>query len=65
MISERDVWGVAKMHIDQHGTEAPIHAAMKADKMLELGDMDGQLVWKAIVRAINGLLNKEPDGTVH
>ena len=65
MISERDVWGVAKMYIDQHGTEAPIHAAMKADKMLELGDMDGQLVRKAIIRAINSLQNKEPDGTVH
>ena len=44
MISERDVWGVAKMYIDQHGVEAPIQAAIKADKMLELGDMDGQLV---------------------
>ena len=65
MISERDVWGVAKMYIDQHGAEAPIQAAIKADKMLELGDMDGQLVWKAIVRAINSLLNKEPSGTVH
>ena len=65
MISERDVWGVAKMYIDQHGVEAPIQAAIKADKMLELGDMDGQLVWKAIARAINSLLNNEPSGTVH
>ena len=23
MINERDVWGVAKMYIDQHGAEAP------------------------------------------
>lgn len=65
MISERDVWGVAKMYIDQHGTEAPIHAAMKADKMLELGDLDGQLVWKAIVRAIEKLMSEVPDSQIH
>ena len=27
--------------IDQHGADAPIHAAMKADAILETGDMDG------------------------
>ncbi len=33
-----------KLLIDQHGTEAPIHAAMPADAMLETGDMDGRAV---------------------
>ncbi len=33
----------------QHGDEAPIHAAMNADAMLEKGDMDGLAVWLRIV----------------
>ncbi len=31
----------AKLLIDQHGDEAPIHAAMQADAMLDKGDLDG------------------------
>ena len=65
MIIERDVWRAAKLLTDQHGVEAPIHAAMRADDMLDVGDLDGQVVWKAILKAVIELVNKEPDGTVH
>ena len=65
MINERDVWQAAKLMIDQHGDQAPVHSAMRADEMLGVGDLDGQAVWKAILKAVNDLLNKEPDGTVH
>ncbi len=43
----------------QHSEDAPIHAAMKADAMLEKGDLDGCAVWKWIVRAV-----EEIQGTV-
>ena len=47
----------------QHGEDAPIHAAMRADAMLEKGDLDGCAVWKRILRAVGELLSKErPDG---
>ena len=46
--------------IKQHGAEAPIHAAMRTDELLEAGDMDGQVVWKQILAAIEELLSKEP-----
>ena len=28
--------------MDQHGDEAPIHAAMRADELLSKGDLEGQ-----------------------
>ena len=36
---------------------APIHAAMRADAMLDKGDLDGYAVWKRIVKAVGELLN--------
>ena len=65
MIIERDVWRAAKLLIDQHGEEARIHAAMRVDEMSDVGDLDGQAVWKAILKAVLELVNKEPDGSVH
>jgi hypothetical protein len=38
---------------------------MRADEMLDAGDLDGQVVWKAVLKAVIELMNKEPDGTVH
>ncbi len=37
MISDLDVYRTAKLFVDKHGAEAPIHAAMKADAMLDKG----------------------------
>lgn len=46
---------------DPHGHEdAPIHAAMRADEMLEKGDLDGYAVWKRIVKAVEELVRVEP-----
>ena len=56
MIIERDVWRAAKLLIDQHGVEAPIHAALRVDEMLDAGDLDGRAVWKAILEAIIELI---------
>ncbi len=37
---------------------------MKADAMLNKGDLDGYAVWKRILMAVGELLSKEqPDGT--
>jgi len=39
---------------------SPIHAAMRADAMLEKGDLDGYAVWKRILRAVGELRRVEP-----
>ena len=54
--SERNIYRSAKMLVDQHGDEAPIHAAMRADALHENGDLDGYAVWRGIIRAIDELL---------
>jgi len=51
----------------QHGEDAPIHAAMRADELLDAGDIDGQAVWKQILAAIEELLSgdRPEDATVN
>ena len=46
-MNEKDVWRAANQMIEYHGDDAATHAAMRADAMLEAGDLDGQAVWKA------------------
>ena len=58
-ITQIDVIRAANLLIKQHGDDAPIHAAMRADKMLEAGDLDGLAVWKRILAAADALLSKE------
>ena len=63
MPSDLDIWRSAQALVKRHGPDAPIHAAMRADAMLENGDLDGYAVWKRIVKAVGELLSKErPDG---
>lgn len=56
MVSDRDIWLSANLLVKQHGTDAPIHAAMHADEMLARGDMAGCRVWFGVVEAIEWLL---------
>ena len=60
MASDLDIYRSAKLLIDQHGEDAPIFAAMQADKRLAAGDLDGKAVWMGVIRAIKELLNQQP-----
>ena len=44
----------------QHGQDAPIEAAMRADDMLDRGDLDGYAVWRQVLKAVEELLREEP-----
>ncbi len=44
----------------RHGADAPIYAAMRADAMLEAGDLDEFAVWKRVLRAVEELRRVEP-----
>ena len=46
--------------IQQHGEDAPIFAAMQADKCLEAGGLDGKAIWMGVIRAIKELQQREP-----
>ncbi len=59
MIPDLDIFRPAQALVKQHGGDAPIRAAMRADSMLDKGDLDGYAVWKRIVKAVEELLSKE------
>ena len=67
MIPDLDIWRSANLLVKQHGADAPIEAAMRADAMLEAGDLDGYAVWKRILRAVEELQGSAPgpDIAVH
>ncbi len=50
MIDDPDIFRAATLLIDQHGIDAPIRAAQRADKLLDDGDMDGAAVWRRIFK---------------
>ena len=55
-----DIYRSAKPLIDQHGEDAPIHAAMQADTRMEAGDLDGCAIWRRVIQAIKALLDSRP-----
>jgi hypothetical protein len=64
MTTDHDIYRAAKELIEQFGEDAPIRAAMRHDELLKAGDVDGCVVWKRILKAIDELQSVEPpEGT--
>ncbi len=61
MTSDLDIFRSAQVLVKRHGADAPINAAMRADAMLDKGDLDGFSVWKRILRAVEVLCNRKAD----
>ncbi len=53
--------------LERHGADAPIHAAMRADRLLEVGDLDGYAVLKRVVLATEELVRtkRSPNEQAH
>ncbi len=65
MIPDLDIYRSANVLIREHGEDAALGAAMRADAMLEKGDLEGQVVWKRIVRAVEEMQRTDrPSGEV-
>ena len=62
MTSDLDIYRSANELIKQHGEDAPVLAAMRADELMEAGDMEGEAVWLRIVKAIEELQSEERPG---
>ena len=61
MIPDLDIWRAANVITkQQYGKDAPIRAAMRADAMLDKGDLDGYAVWRRILRAVEELQGTAP-----
>ncbi len=60
MVSDRDLYRTASVLIKQHDPDVPIHAAMRADTLLEVGGVEGFAVFKRVLRAVEELRRMEP-----
>ena len=60
MVEDLDIYRTASILVKQHGENAPIEAAMRADQMLDSGDLGGHAVWRWIVKAVGELLEQKP-----
>ena len=65
MISDREIWQAAGAMIKRYGEDAATEAAIRADKLLAEGDLEGCALWKRIMRAAEELLAMEPEGKVN
>ena len=52
MVTELDILRSARVVLDQHGADALIHAARRADELLERGDVQGYELWIAILAVL-------------
>ncbi len=52
MTSEIDIYRTANVLIREHGEDAALEAAQRADALLEKGCLDGQRVWKRVLAAV-------------
>ncbi len=60
MIPDIDIYRSANLLVKQHGEDAPIEAAMRADAMLQAADLEGYRVWKRILRAVEEIQGTQP-----
>jgi hypothetical protein len=54
-IDDPDIFRAAKLLIDQHGDDASLRAAERADELLAEADVEGSAVWRRILAAIDEL----------
>jgi hypothetical protein len=62
---EADIWRAAYKMIEMHGLDAGWHAGMRADHLLDQGDVAGCNAWKRIVSAIKEVQQTaRPEGKI-
>jgi hypothetical protein len=54
------IWRAAEQMRKLYGDDAAIHAAMRADKLMDQGDVEGFDMWKRVVAALNDLDRHAP-----
>ncbi len=57
MTSDLDIYRTASVLIREHGEDADLVAAERADSFLDAGDIDGSMIWKRVLKAIKETLS--------
>ena len=64
-MTDRDIWLTANLMIKQYGDGAAVEVAMRAEDMLQRGDLGGRDVWRRVLSAVAELTVKTAAGSVH
>ncbi len=59
VIPDLDIYRSANVLIREHGEDAALEAARRADAMLKRGDMEGAAVWKRVLKAVEEMQRTE------
>jgi hypothetical protein len=62
VVSDPDIFRAAKLLIDQHGGDAAIRAAQRVDNLADEGDLEGAVVQRRILEAIDELTRGRREG---
>lgn len=57
-------WQIARLLVEKHGEDAPLRAAMQAQRRLAADDFKGGAAWIGIIRAVDQLLGNADAGTL-
>ncbi len=60
MTSDLDIYRSASVLLNRYGDGASLHAANRADELLDKGDMDGRALWGRIYEAVLELGREAP-----
>jgi hypothetical protein len=55
-----DIWRAAEQMRKFYGADAAIHAAVRTDKLMDQGDIEGFEMWNRVVAALNELDRVKP-----
>ena len=59
-MEEIDIWRTAATLMGLHGDAATLNGAQRADALYDKGDLDGFIVWRKVIRAIEQLERQRP-----
>jgi hypothetical protein len=60
-MEEVAIWRTAAFVLREHGDGARSNAAERADALYDKGDLDGFIVWRKVIRAIEQLERQKPN----
>ncbi len=65
MAEDIDLWRAARLLVDRYGDRAVAEAITLADRMREIGDEEGTIVWRRIRQYVGDLQATKPKGSIH
>ena len=65
MTADIGIYRTARVILDRHGGDTPIHAAMRADGLMDQGDMEGRAAWLRIKAAVEEMVRTKRRRVVH